>query len=75
VHRHLAIADRGLLDAAVVHVPASAFNADWVDACHACGASASTANADTVDDIRRVANLGADQLSTRDRGLAVATLR
>jgi len=75
VHRHLAVADRGLLDAAVVHVPASAFNAHWVDACHACGASAYAANADPVDDIRRVANLGADQLSTRDPGLAVATLR
>lgn len=75
VHRHLAVADRVLLDAAVIHVPASAFNAEWVDACHACGASAYAANADSVDDIRRVADDGADQLSTRDPGLAVATLR
>ena len=75
VHRHLAVADRAVLDAAVVHVPAAAFNADWVDVCHACGASAYAANADTVDDIRRVADDGADQLSTRDPGLAVATLR
>ena len=75
VHRHLATADRGLLDAAVIHVPASAFDAAWVDACHGCGAAAYAANADTVDDIRRVADDGADQLSTRDPGLAITTLR
>jgi len=74
MRRHLVLADRDLLDAAVVHVPAPDFDADWVDACHAHGAIAYAANADTVDEIRRVADDGADRLSTRDPGLAVATL-
>lgn len=75
MRRHLVLADRDLLDAAVVHVPAPDFDADWVDACHARGAAAYAANADTADEIRRVASYGADHLSTRDPGLAVATLR
>jgi glycerophosphoryl diester phosphodiesterase len=74
LRRHLVLADRELIEAAVVHVPASDFDADWVDACHAHGATAYAANADTVDEIRRVADDGADQLSTRDPGLAVTTL-
>jgi glycerophosphoryl diester phosphodiesterase len=74
IRRHLVLADRDLLDAAAIHVPASDFAADWVDACHAHGAAAYAANADTVDEIRRVANDGADQLSTSDPGLAVTTL-
>ena len=72
--RHLVLADRDLLDAAVVHVPASDFDADWVNACRAHGAKAYAANADTTVEIRRVADDGADLLSTRDPGLAVATL-
>lgn len=74
VRRHLVLGDRELLDAAVVHVPASEFDAEWVDACHAHGARAYAANADTAGEIRRVADAGADLLSTRDPGLAVATL-
>jgi glycerophosphoryl diester phosphodiesterase len=74
IRQHLVLADRDLLDAAVVHVSASDFDADWADACHAHGATAYAANADTTDEIRRVANEGADQLSTRDPGLAVTTL-
>jgi glycerophosphoryl diester phosphodiesterase len=74
VRRHLVLADRDLLDAAVVHVPASDFEAGWVDACHARGATAYAANADTADDVRRVTKAGADCLSTRDPALALATL-
>lgn len=74
MRRHLVLADRELLDAAVVHVPASDFDPDWVDACHAHGAAAYAANADTVDEIRRVTDDGAEHLSTRDPGLAVTTL-
>lgn len=73
MRRHLVLADRDLLDAAVVHVPASDFDADWVAACHAHGAAAYAANADTVDEIRRVTDDGAEHLSTRDPGLAVTT--
>jgi glycerophosphoryl diester phosphodiesterase len=74
VRRHLVLADRDLLDAAVVHVPASDIDANWVDACHARGATAYAANADTPDDVRRVTNAGADSLSTRDPALALTTL-
>jgi glycerophosphoryl diester phosphodiesterase len=74
VRRRLVFADRDLLDAAVVHVAASDFNAAWVGACHRHGAAAYAANADTVDEIRRVANDGADRLSTVDPGLALTAL-
>jgi glycerophosphoryl diester phosphodiesterase len=74
IRRHLVLADRDLLQASAVHVPAADFDADWVAACHAHGATAYAANADTADVIRRVADAGADQLSTRNPGLAVTTL-
>jgi glycerophosphoryl diester phosphodiesterase len=74
VRRRLVLADRDLLQAAAVHVPAADFEAGWAEACHAHGATAYAANADTAEVIRRVANDGADQLSTRDPGLAVTTL-
>jgi glycerophosphoryl diester phosphodiesterase len=75
MHQKLVLAECKLLGAQVVHIGGDIFIEQWADASHGAGLHAHAANVDTESELRRVRDQGADQLSTNDCALAIATLR
>ena len=59
----------------VVPSAADLIDERWITICHELGLRMHAANVDKADELRRVAELGVDQLSTNDCTMAVSALR